>query len=109
LVEISLTVSPVRNTEGRIIGASKIARDITERKQHEQRLKLLAREVDHRAKNMLAVVQAMVRMTRTNTVSDFVDALEGRIAALARAYASRHEPMDGSRFASPDRGGNRPL
>ena len=97
-VEVSLTVSPVKNTEGGIIGASTIARDITERKQDEERLKLLAREVDHRAKNLLAVVQAMVRMTRADTVADFVDAVEGRIAALARA----HMLLAGSRWTGAD-------
>lgn len=67
-------------------------RDITERKEAEARLKLLAREVDHRSKNMLAVVQALVRLTRAETVRDYALAIEGRIAALARVHTllSRH-------------------
>lgn len=63
-----------------------ISYDITERKRAEQRLKLLAREVDHRARNLLAVVQAMVRMTRAGTIEEFIDAVEGRISALGRAH-----------------------
>jgi PAS domain S-box-containing protein len=51
LVEISLRVSPVRNAEGKIIGASKIARDITERRRVEEQQRLLLREMHHRIKN----------------------------------------------------------
>jgi PAS domain S-box-containing protein len=58
--------------------------DITERKHSEEKLKLLMREVDHRAKNMLALVQALIRMTRAETVPQFVAALKGRIEALGR-------------------------
>jgi PAS domain S-box-containing protein len=65
LIEISLTVSPVRDADGRIVGASKIARDITERKRKERHIALLAREVDHRSKNLLALVQAAVRPHRS--------------------------------------------
>jgi two-component sensor histidine kinase len=63
-----------------------ISYDITQRKQAEQRLRLLAREVDHRAKNLLSVIQSMVRMTRARTIEEFIDAVEGRIAALGRAH-----------------------
>lgn len=86
LVDISLTSSPVKDGQGRIIGISKIARDITERRQAEERLKLLAREVDHRGKNTLALVQAIVRMTRADTVTAFVKIATGRIGALARVH-----------------------
>ena len=59
--------------------------DITERRRAEERQMLLAREVDHRAKNALAVVQSLVRLTRAERPAEFARALEGRIAALARA------------------------
>src|SRR5690606_27131850 len=52
-IDISLTVSPVKNAAGKIIGVSKIARDITERKRHEERIVILAREAEHRTKNVL--------------------------------------------------------
>jgi PAS domain S-box-containing protein len=47
LIEISLTVSPIRDAEDQIVGASKIARDITSRKQKEAQLAMLARETKH--------------------------------------------------------------
>jgi len=87
LVEISLTVSPVRNGEGKIVGASKIARDITERKRSEDRITLLAHEVDHRSKNLLAMVQATVRLTQGDTSGELKAAIEGRLQALANAHA----------------------
>ncbi|SDB66072.1 PAS domain S-box protein [Belnapia rosea] len=62
-----------------------VARDITERKQAEERQSLLAREVDHRAKNALAVVQAALRLTPKEDPVAYVQAVEGRVAALARA------------------------
>ena len=60
--------------------------DITARRQAEEQQTLLAREVDHRAKNALAVVQSLVRLTRAERPAEFARALEGRIAALARAH-----------------------
>jgi PAS domain S-box-containing protein len=87
ILDISLTVSPIRDDAGRIVGASKIARDIGERKSTERRLRLMADELDHRAKNVLAVAQAMLRLTRADDVRQYVAAVEGRIAALARAHA----------------------
>ncbi|MBC4019159.1 HWE histidine kinase domain-containing protein [Siccirubricoccus deserti] len=59
--------------------------DITERKEAEERQALLSREVDHRAKNALAVVQAALRLTKAEDIPSFVRAIEGRVAALARA------------------------
>lgn len=63
-----------------------ILRDITERKTSEEARALLAREVDHRAKNALAVAQALVGLTKGDTVEDFAEAIRGRIASLARAH-----------------------
>ncbi|RKK05635.1 hypothetical protein EBE87_10775 [Pseudoroseomonas wenyumeiae] len=51
----------------------------------EARLRLLAREVDHRAKNALAVVQAMLQLTPKNDVTSYIRAVEGRVSALSRA------------------------
>jgi PAS domain S-box-containing protein len=59
--------------------------DITARKEAEERQALLMREVDHRAKNALAVVQAVLRLTRADSPDSFARAVEGRVAALARA------------------------
>lgn len=67
--------------------ATVILRDITERKANEEARHLLAREVDHRAKNALAVVQAVVSLTRASTKEAFVDAVCGRVLALGRAHS----------------------
>jgi PAS domain S-box-containing protein len=82
-LDISLTISPVRNANGKIVGASKIARDITGQKRSEAQIAILAREAEHRAKNLLATVQAAVHLTRADTVDSFKQAIEGRIHALA--------------------------
>jgi two-component sensor histidine kinase/DNA-binding response OmpR family regulator len=60
--------------------------DITERKEAEERQAILAREVDHRARNALAVVQSIVRLTKANSIENYKVALEGRLGALARAH-----------------------
>jgi PAS domain S-box-containing protein len=85
-IDISLTVSPIRNAEGKIIGASKIARDITERKQNQAQITNLAGEAEHRAKNVLATVQAVVRLSQSDTPDSLKDAIEGRIQALANVH-----------------------
>jgi PAS domain S-box-containing protein len=86
LVDISLTVSPIKDGEGRTIGASKIARDITERKRKEELVDLLAREVDHRSKNLLALVQATVHLTQAETAAELKAAISGRLQALSNAH-----------------------
>jgi len=84
--------------DGRCIRVVGTAVDITERKQAEERQLLLAREVDHRARNALAVVQAIVRLTRANSQQGYIEAVEGRIHALAQAHTllseSRWEGAD---------------
>jgi PAS domain S-box-containing protein len=87
-IEISLTVSPVKDDSGRIIGASKIARDITERKRLEEQLLLVNRELHHRVKNTLATVQAVIASTarRAQTVDEFQQAVMDRIASLAKTH-----------------------
>jgi PAS domain S-box-containing protein len=87
-VDISLTVSPVRDAGGIIVGASKIARDISERKRWDSQRELLLRELNHRIKNVLAVVQSIARNTaqRAVTVDQFVDLFEDRLMAIAAAH-----------------------
>jgi PAS domain S-box-containing protein len=87
LVPISLSVSPLKNNDGKIIGASKVARDISERKQKEEHIALLSREVDHRSKNLLSLVQATVRLARGDTPDALKTAIEGRIHALANVHS----------------------
>ena len=81
-----------------VIHISGVVLDISDRKADEDRQALLAREVDHRAKNALALVQALVRLTRAETIEEFVGAVEGRILALSRVHSilsqSRWEGAD---------------
>jgi PAS domain S-box-containing protein len=87
LISISLTISPVKDSKGKIVGASKIARDITEQKRSQEQIATLAREAEHRSKNLLANVQAMVNLSQAGAVGELKKALEGRIQALANVHS----------------------
>jgi len=80
------TAAATLDKAGRVVRLSGVTVDITERKRAEERQNLLAREVDHRAKNALALAQSIVRLTRASEVKDYVQAVEGRISALARVH-----------------------
>ena len=80
------TAAATLDKGGRVIRVSGVTVDITERKRAEERQNLLAREVDHRAKNALALAQSIVRLTRGENVKAYVQAVEGRISALARVH-----------------------
>ncbi len=83
---------------GRMIRISGVTTDITDRKDAETRQMLLAREVDHRARNALAIVQAIIRLARAETVEGYVQAVEGRVRALAQT----HELLSQSRWQGAD-------
>jgi PAS domain S-box-containing protein len=87
LVDVSLTVSPIKNAQGVITGASKIARNISERKRSEAQIAMLAREAEHRVKNVLATVQATIHLTQADTPELLKQSIEGRIQALANVHA----------------------
>ena len=80
------TAAATVDESGRVVRVSGVTVDITERKRAEERQNLLAREVDHRAKNALALAQSIVRLTRADGVQAYVNAVEGRINALARVH-----------------------
>ena len=88
LVEISLTVSPVKNDEGTVVGAAKIARDITERRRAQEQQNLLIREMSHRVKNLFAVTSGLVALSARSarTPADMAEAVRDRLGALARAH-----------------------
>jgi PAS domain S-box-containing protein len=87
LIDMSLTISPVRDANGKVVGASKIARDISERKRSEAQISVLAREAEHRAKNLLANVKAVVHLSQAGTPDGLKEAIEGRIEALANVHS----------------------
>jgi two-component system, chemotaxis family, CheB/CheR fusion protein len=86
LIEISLTVSPIKNAEGTVTGASKIARDITERKRAQQWQKLIFDEMKHRVRNTLATVQAVATQTLRSASTDERAAFLGRLQSFARTH-----------------------
>jgi two-component sensor histidine kinase len=90
----------MRDSSGRIIGASKVARDISDRKRAEETQRLLLNELNHRIKNTLATVQAIASQTlrRASDPANFVASFDGRIKALARA----HGLLTGDSFQGAD-------
>jgi PAS domain S-box-containing protein len=76
--------------------------DITARKHTEERQELLARELDHRARNLLAIVQSVLRLSRARTIEELITAVDGRISALSQAHSllseSRWHGVDLSRL-----------
>ena len=83
LIVVSLTVSPVKDANGKIVGASKIARDITEQKRNQELIATLAREAEHRSKNLLANAMATVNLSQSNSPEGLKETIVGRIQALA--------------------------
>jgi PAS domain S-box-containing protein len=88
-VEISLTISPIRNSRGKIVGASKIARDITELRKARDRQHLLLREMSHRVKNLFALSGSIVGLSARSAKSphELAESTRARLSALARAHA----------------------
>lgn len=95
-------VAATRDERGRLRRMNGVTVDITERKRAEERQVLLAREVDHRAKNTLAVVLSVLRLTRAKTTPEFISTVEGRVHALAATHnllsATRWEGADLSKI-----------
>jgi len=87
LIDVSLTISPIRGACGKVVGGSAIARDISDRKRSEAQIAVLSREAEHRAKNLLANVKAMVRLSQSDTPDGLKKAIEGRIEALANVQS----------------------
>ncbi len=90
--------APFKDAQGQPQGLMGISLDVTEMRKAQQRLRFLADEIDHRAKNLLGVVQAIVRLTKVEDVAEFKAVLTGRIRALGRAHgllaASRWDGVD---------------
>jgi two-component sensor histidine kinase/DNA-binding response OmpR family regulator len=83
---------------GRLIRVSGVTIDITARKDAEEHQLLLAREVDHRARNTLAIVQAIVRLTKAKSTADYITDVEGRIQSLA----ATHNLLSATRWIGAD-------
>jgi PAS domain S-box-containing protein len=79
-----LLTEALHDDKGDVIGTTSVAVEITERKEAENQLRLLLRELTHRSKNLLAVIQAIARQTaaRTKTIDDFLDRFGARLVAI---------------------------
>jgi PAS domain S-box-containing protein len=88
LIHVSVTMSPVKDIHGKIIGASKIARDITERKLAQEAQSLLIREMRHRVNNLFLITNAIIGLSARSakTPADMARAVQGRLSALTRAH-----------------------
>jgi PAS domain S-box-containing protein len=86
--DLWVTSSPMREADGRVIGSSFILRDVTPQKQREDHVRFLMRELTHRSKNLLAVIQAMARQSLTSGLppEEFVRRFGERLAALAGSH-----------------------
>jgi two-component system, chemotaxis family, CheB/CheR fusion protein len=100
ILNVASTVSPIRDPTGKLIGLSAIEREITERKQAEERQRVLLAELNHRVKNTLATVVTISSQTlrHSGSVQAFQEAFEGRIHALAKA----HELLAASHWTGAD-------
>lgn len=85
-ISLTITVTTLVPLAGQARGFAVVMRDITARDEADRRQKLLMREVEHRAKNALAVVQSLVRLSWAPDTPSFIHVVEGRIAALARVH-----------------------
>jgi PAS domain S-box-containing protein len=93
LVEISITVSPIKDRNGRVVGASKIARDITERRQAEATTTLLLNEMKHRVRNTLATVQGLAHQSFRGSAAE-LSVFGARLNALAGAHDTMTKEWD---------------
>lgn len=76
--------TPIIDEAGNLLGAVNMLVDITEQKRTQQRIELMAREVDHRANNLLAVMQALIHLTQADDLESYQAILSRRFASLAR-------------------------
>jgi len=88
LIDIEITISPVRNEQGHIIGVSTVARDISERRRQNEAQSLLLREMNHRIKNLMAILQSLIAMgrKRAESVDDLAERLSTQLQTLAAAH-----------------------
>ena len=87
-IDIWVSSAPIRGAGGRIVGASLIVRDVSAQKQREDHIRFLMRELTHRSKNLLAVIQAMARqsLAKDITPEEFVRRFSDRLAGLAGSH-----------------------
>lgn len=88
IVHVNVNIAPMYAEQGRLAGFSSIVRDISERKKQEEHLRFVMRELSHRSKNLLAVIQAMARQTARSSadLDDFEKNYSQRLQALSASH-----------------------
>jgi PAS domain S-box-containing protein len=88
LIDVAINIAPMHDDAGRLVGISSVNRDIGERKARERHIEFLMRELAHRSKNLLAVVQAIAGQTARNSssVEEFQRRFSQRIFAMALSH-----------------------
>jgi PAS domain S-box-containing protein len=86
MCQAEFAVSGVRDEAGRVMDVIAEGRDITHRKQWEEQQNLLTKELAHRIKNSMAVIQSIARQTLRDAPKSFAEAFTGRIQSLAAAH-----------------------
>jgi PAS domain S-box-containing protein len=83
-----LHIEPLRDETGDVVGLTCVSVDVTERKEGEVHLRLLLRELTHRSKNLLAVIQAMARQTarHAGSTESFLNQFGARLQALSASH-----------------------
>jgi PAS domain S-box-containing protein len=79
-------IEAIKDSGGNVVGAVNCFQDITERKRSEAQIVNLAREAEHRTKNIMATVLATVRLSHSDTSDGLKQLIEGRIDALAKVH-----------------------
>ncbi len=119
-IDIWVTSAPIRGDDGAVIGASLVIRDVSAHRKREDHVRFLMRELTHRSKNLLAVIQAMARQSMAKDlppeefVRRFTDRLQGlagshdllsaveykgaSLLALIRSQLSHYEDLFGTRI-----------
>lgn len=84
----NVRLDPARSTEGDVVGVLGTAVDLTHKRETEQQMHLVMRELTHRSKNLLAVIQAMARQTaaRSDNPESFVETFSARLQAMAASH-----------------------
>ncbi|MCK7615103.1 sensor histidine kinase [Roseibium sediminicola] len=84
----NVRLDPAIDREGRVTGVIGTAVDLTHKRENERQMHLVMRELTHRSKNLLAVIQAMARQTaaRSDNTEDFVESFSARLQAMAASH-----------------------
>ena len=87
-IAVSVNAAPIRRPDGTIIATSSILHDITERIADEEHRRFLMREIAHRSKNQLAIIQAIANQTAraSGSINDFLSRFRGRLQGLAASH-----------------------